>query len=205
MNTNEQSVDHYLEELRASGFHGREPWVAEIDRPLGAAIAILRQIEVCAEQMASVCLDADLNDMDNRATWEMIRASFLPRLVRLVNRLEASAVALIDHLDSSPEVCAPVALEYIRSLASQLHTDDVQKVDCARVVIPFLFEVYGLDAAVRRAIRPAGASDRNDESQLAPAFLERCRARLRRPLLSAGVQASPEEISGQAGALPTSR
>src|SRR5258707_5588110 len=90
-------IDSLIEELRASGCHGREPWISTINPNLGTCLVALRQLEVCAEQMVAAWLDGD---MDDDELCKFIRLSFGPRLQCLANRLD---IATFD-LDTNPDL-----------------------------------------------------------------------------------------------------
>ncbi len=207
MTTNRPPGHDYVEELRATGFHGREPWVASLDHSIGTALAALRQMEVCAEQMASVCLDAGLNDMDNLATWELIRASFLPRFTKLTEQLENLVPTLAIRLGSStapPDDSVLVAWHALKSLDSRLHTEDQQTVECAEIVLPLLFAVIALQDAAHRAVNPSGNANLSGATQLSAQFLQRCRLRLGWPSPRAPASGPLEQFSGPVGASPAS-
>jgi hypothetical protein len=207
MMTIDKSPDRdYVEELRATGFHGREPWVATLDQSAGTAIATLRQMEICAEQMASVCLDAEPNE-DDLVTWQLIRTNFVPRFARLTNRLNGSIHALAIRLESSPgstDDSFLIAWHAMKSLGLRLSIDDTQSVDCAEIVLPLLFAVISLQTAAHRAANPSGNGDVSGATHLAPAFLQRCRQRLGWSFPNVTVSGPLDQLTGPVGALPSS-
>ena len=75
-----QQMQELVEELRSTGYHGREAWLPKIERRKGTMIAAIRQLEVCASQMVSPWFDAA---MDESELWSFLRSSFLPRLASL--------------------------------------------------------------------------------------------------------------------------
>jgi len=75
-----QQIQELVEELRSTGFHGREAWLPSIGRQAGTAIAAIRQLEVCASQMVSPWFDGV---MDEQELWFFLRSHFLPRLLSL--------------------------------------------------------------------------------------------------------------------------
>jgi hypothetical protein len=123
-----QPVEQLIEELRSSGYHGREPRLASLPPRLGTRLAAIRQLEVAAEQAASLWLDGGMSSHD---TWEFIRLSFLPRMLALVEIIERTFPAA----DCPPS---------IRRLIEQFASDEMNATDCSPAVVSILVAVMVL-------------------------------------------------------------
>jgi len=121
----QQAVEQLIEELRSSGYYGHEPRLASLPPRLGTRLAAIRQLEVAAEQAASLWLDGGMNSHD---TWEFIRLSFLPRMLALVEIIERT-------------LPATDCLVSIRRLVEQLGSDEMNATDCSPAVVSILVAV----------------------------------------------------------------
>jgi hypothetical protein len=80
-----EQMQTLVEELRSTGYFGRDQALAGMPSAWGTRIAALRQLEVIASQAAACWLDAE---MSLRQTLEFIQTSFVPRMLALVEIID---------------------------------------------------------------------------------------------------------------------
>jgi hypothetical protein len=85
--TTRDEMMQLVEELRSSGYRGRDLAISTAHPDLGTCITAIRQLEALVSQMASACLDGD---MDAVELSELINASFAPRIASLAEIIDAT-------------------------------------------------------------------------------------------------------------------
>jgi len=82
-----QLIERLVEDLRSTGYSGREPRLLRLPEAIGRRYTAFRQLEVIAAQMAAVWLDSELEDEEST---EFMAMNFLPRAFALVEIIDCS-------------------------------------------------------------------------------------------------------------------
>lgn len=76
-----------VENFRATGYGGSEPWVAALNPVIGTRVVAVRQLEACATYPACAWRD---NDADEAGLWSFTRQCLLKPLLSFARIVEAS-------------------------------------------------------------------------------------------------------------------
>jgi hypothetical protein len=104
-----QQIQDLVEELRSTGYHGRDAWLQGVEPRKGTRIAAIRQLEVCSSQMASSWVEGV---MDEQELWALFRSHFLPRILAIEAIIDSTfatpKVSFGDEDASIRQVCAAI-------------------------------------------------------------------------------------------------
>jgi hypothetical protein len=169
-----QRIQELVEELRSTGYHGRDTWLPSIDRREGTTIAAIRQLEVCASQMVSPWFDAV---MDEQELWSFLRSHFSPRLLALEEIIESNSVSLpirFDAGDLSFRTVWAVIRRWIKGIGGVN-----EQPDYGNFVVTFMVSVMVLRQLVEVQNLESTAGDRFvcESTNVAGAFLLQCFAK----------------------------
>jgi len=181
-------MEQLIEQLRSSGYHGRDPALAAAPEQLGGFATAIRQLEAMTTQAISVWLDGDMNETES---WQMIEVSYLPR----ISMLESIVAAGLNQVKMSTAGDKSIrqAWQGVQAIIIGLR-DRSDKLLFARrdVTFSLMATTMVLRQVVDAEIAPALAHTnfRAYSSNVAPAFFARCTANFRECLFP-----DPEVVS----------
>lgn len=132
-----------VEHFRATGYEGREPWIASIDPVIGSRIVAIRQFEACASRPA--CAWRDGVD-DEIGLWGFMRDCLLENLESFARIIEATLPehrnGCRDGVDGSEAL--HVAWTTVCRLLGRLRNAAPPKASYAETAVAFLVAVMAL-------------------------------------------------------------
>jgi hypothetical protein len=156
-------LESMIEEMRTSGYSGREAWISRLPTPLGTEVVAIRQLEAVATQFVSPWLEDVLDASD---AWEFLRTNLLERAEELLQ------IASDAHSNVAPE---PTAIELLAEFLSQARAGESTHRSYGTFVMCFLFAVM----IVRQYLEEVEAIGQHpafefrfSSSNVAPSFVE---------------------------------
>ncbi|HVW38956.1 MAG TPA: hypothetical protein VHB99_16690 [Pirellulales bacterium] len=88
------SAEDLVEEIRSTGNHGRDPWLAALDDASGSLIAAVRQLEIAVGYFIPPWLESEMSETD---LWDLLRSNWHP-LAKAYATIAAQRSATSDEL-----------------------------------------------------------------------------------------------------------
>jgi len=132
--TTDQPIENLLEELRTTGYYGREPTISDAPRDAGTRVVASRLLEVAASQLAVAWLDL----ADGSAWDDFILPSVGPRLVALSAILNRKLVTEGNRRRSGGFGLASKVWNELQPLIDRLARDAVSPTERNLFVFEFL-------------------------------------------------------------------
>jgi hypothetical protein len=172
-----RSMEEFVEELRSTGYHGRDRSVADAPAHVGTRVTALRQMELIASQIASAWLDGDMDDGELR---QFVAVSFDSKMDSLANIVDSTFPAAPAHTNellaskaqekaSSLDGACRRGVRLIRSLRSDAGADDAWPVS-------LLIAAMVLRQAAERDLLQTSKDEKfcGNSTNVAPEFFKRC-------------------------------
>lgn len=145
-----------VENLRATGYDGRELWIPALDPVTGTRVVAVRQLEACATHPACAWRD---EVMDEPGLWTFMRGCLLKPVLSFAQIVEASVPAAALRGDANGDNYFALAWRNVDRLLDRLANAEPSKTSYAETTVNFLLAVMVLRQIVDAEARGA-ASDK---------------------------------------------
>ena len=126
-------IAEIIEEIRSSGYFGREPELTELDLPAARRLIALRVIENAASHMVALWIQGDT---DNQQCWEFGKSCILPLALHPAEVVQGN-LSLSDSVSAGQQSFLAQWVA-IRSCLASLQTADTARTDFGSCALIFL-------------------------------------------------------------------
>jgi hypothetical protein len=130
-----------VENFRAMGYGGREPWISALDPAAGTRVVAVRQLEACATYPACAWRD---EVGDEARLWSFMRQCLLKPLLSFARIVEASIPTARACGDAKADNYLALAWRNVDQLLDQLANAEPSKASYSETVVNFLLAVMVL-------------------------------------------------------------
>jgi hypothetical protein len=136
---NEERV--LVENFRATGYAGREPWISALDAVTGTRVVAVRQLEACATYPACAWRD---DVADEVRLWSFMRECLLKPLLSFARIVEASIPTVCVSGDANGNNYLALAWKSVSQLLDRLANAEPPKTSYPETAVSFLLAVMVL-------------------------------------------------------------
>ncbi|OYV88651.1 MAG: hypothetical protein B7Z73_08110, partial [Planctomycetia bacterium 21-64-5] len=143
-----------VENFRATGYNGREPWISAIDPVTGTRVVAVRQLEACATYPACAWRD---EVADDAGLWSFMRQCLLKPLFSFAPIVETSLASAHLRGGANGNDYLAVAWRNVCRLLDQLANAEPSKTSYPETAVSFLLAVMALRQIVDAEARGEAA------------------------------------------------